>query len=825
MRGQPVTQGSPGSGTPRPPALASHVAAAQVSLDGLLVDAAKRDPEAQFVTQGSVQLTYRAFDHLVERAATRLRDAGVAPGDRVFLALANHVDHLVLIFAIARCGAVQVAGNPEFTGDLRGHQHDIANPVLALTDTDERAPEGQAWSGWADPARRFVVEVRTDRRTLVDGPWQGVASVMFTSGSSGLPKAVQTTHASYVETGRAVAATMRTGPEDVFYVFLPLFHGNAQVISLMTIVASGASMVLAERFSASRFFVDVEQHGVTAFTHVGSVLPILLRRFPDSRVTTLRSVFGGAPHEEIAEFGERFGCLSQTGWGMTETGFVTVLADPDVPSEMAHGRPREGFELRIVDEGGAVLATGAAGELQVRDTGQDQMMRGYLAGHDATAWTEDRWFLTGDRGRLGHDGSLEFLGRDKNAIRRSGENIAVAQVEAAILAHPDVLEVAVVGIDDPVAGQEVGAVVALKDPHLSLAELAGWLDGQLPKTLRPRLWKLVDEIPKRGPQKVDYPGLRELAGFWDREAARQDPGLEFDDLRELARGFGLVEGPAYDDQSGRVFFSDVLGGGVHSVPLDQDGPVVCEFPHRRGIGGLARHEHGGWLVSGRGLDVKTAAGTRSVVGSSHGVHGFNDLTVDSSGAVYAGSVAENRLEEIAVAKTSPATVAAAGHPAGKVWKVLTSGETRLIATGLALPNGMALSPAEDRLYVSDSLAHQIRVIALDQEQPIELMRIDLGPGEPDGCAMATDGTLWVAMANVQRIFRISPEGHILERYRAPGPLTTSLAFGGPDMETLLIATGDFSTPDGGGLFAATAPVAGVPRPDARVPAREVVRDA
>ncbi len=788
------------------------------SISDLLSLVTARAPEAVFVLQDGVQLTYGAFDATVDRAARYLRDQGVAPGRRVLLALGNRLDHLVWVFAIARCGAVQVAANPSLTGDLFAHQVDSTRPALILTDEQcwagfpaDESPQGP-WTtslipGWASGnGAPLLVGRPADPQGSSAGDPPSAVAVMFTSGSSGRPKAVLVTHQSYLRVGRYVSEVMGVGPEDRFYLFLPLFHGNAQVISTMSALAVGASIVLVERFSASRFFDDVEKHGVTAFTHIGSVVPILLRTVIEPRATTLRTVFGGAPPEDLAEFGRRFGCLSKTGWGMTETGYVSTVPPGD-GCEMRHGRPLPGLRIRIVGEDGTVLPVGEAGEMQVAAEQPEYMMLRYLGPENDEAWTPDGWFRTGDAGRLGRDGSLDFIGRDKNAVRRSGENIPVSAVEGAIAKHPAVVEVAVVGIDDDVVGQELCAVVALNDPELSLADLAGWVDDVLPRTMRPRLWKLMDELPKRGPQKVDYPALREMRDFWDRNAqAAPLPGL-----RKLAGGFGLVEGPVYDPGTGRVHFSDVLNGGIHSVALDGEGGARCEFPHRRGIGGMARHAGGGWLVSGRAVDVKHAEGTARVLGQGPQVKGYNDLTVDSAGGVYVGSVAANRIPDLpAKRELAPAVTD------GRIWRVGPDGGLALIAEDLALPNGLALSPDEKTLYASDSLAHEIRVIPVGGSAAAP-RRIDLGDGEPDGMAVAVDGSLWVTIANECLILRFAPDGRLLERYQAPGPVTTSLAFAGPDGRSLVIATGGFEDGHSGALYVADAPVAGLPRPPAAVP--------
>jgi gluconolactonase len=286
-------------------------------------------------------------------------------------------------------------------------------------------------------------------------------------------------------------------------------------------------------------------------------------------------------------------------------------------------------------------------------------------------------------------------------------------------------------------------------------------------------------------------------------------------VRRHGAGKGLLEAPRYDPALGLVF-SDARLGGVHC--LRDDGSVRTLIPHRRGIGGIALHADGGFVVSGRNLAYKrdAEAPTEVLLDQDPAVrrNGFNDLTVDHAGRVYVGSVGEVAIDNTDNPDRIP----------GGVYLVETDGAAREVASGIKLVNGMALSPDGSRLYVSDSMMPAVLAFDVDRETG------DLGApsvfvafetGAPDGMALSEDGLVWIALAFTGTVVAYAPDGSLAATLAIGDPLVTSLAFGGPDLTTLFVTTGTQGPDDpvDAAIFSAEVPFRGLEVARARTRAR------
>jgi len=280
-------------------------------------------------------------------------------------------------------------------------------------------------------------------------------------------------------------------------------------------------------------------------------------------------------------------------------------------------------------------------------------------------------------------------------------------------------------------------------------------------------------------------------------------------MEKLAEGFGLIEGPLWDDTRG-LLFSDVRFGGVHC--LKADGRVETVVPHRRGIGGIARHADGGLVISGRNVAWKAPSGaTVSLLEAdpAAGEVGFNDLTVDAQGRILVGSLAFR-----------PAAGEHEARP-GRLYRIGLDGRAEAVGEDVLLTNGLGFSPDGRRLYHSDSLRGHVRCHDVADDGTIGPWRpfADVPAGVPDGLAVATCGRVFVALARGGggiAVFR--PDGSLEGTVAAPQPMVTSLCFGGPGLSALYVVTGT----EGGGeeregcIYRLDAGAAGLPRPAARV---------
>lgn len=294
-------------------------------------------------------------------------------------------------------------------------------------------------------------------------------------------------------------------------------------------------------------------------------------------------------------------------------------------------------------------------------------------------------------------------------------------------------------------------------------------------------------------------------------------GLELKQLYTVENG--LLEGPRYDERSGEFFFSDARNGGVLSIA--PDGSVKTVIAHRRGIGGVALHEDGGCVVSGRTVAYKkfdvagAAQPTITLIDRDESINrvGFNDLTTDARGRVYVGSMAFVALD---------ADIDDPNLPPGAFWLIDTDGSVRRVADDIKVTNGTAISADGRILYLSDSGRRVVFAFDVDPATGSLGKRsvfCEYKAGVPDGMAIADDGSLWLTLAYAGKIIRYSKAGVAMQTFEVPNPMVTSLCFGGRDGRTLYVVTGtEGKDPkDKAYVYSTLVDVAGIAVPRARVP--------
>jgi len=278
----------------------------------------------------------------------------------------------------------------------------------------------------------------------------------------------------------------------------------------------------------------------------------------------------------------------------------------------------------------------------------------------------------------------------------------------------------------------------------------------------------------------------------------------------LCGDYGLIEGPLWDPARG-LLFSDVLHGGVFC--LGADGAVTTVFEHRRGIGGMCLHAAGGLVVSGRNLAFKPFDGGESVTlldrDPEHGRVGFNDLTADSAGRIYAGSLG-----------SSPVFEDGLGPRAGELWLLDLDGTARVVAEDVLLTNGLGFSPDGRTLYHADSRRGTVFCYAVGPDGTLgeKAPFVKTARGFPDGLAVAADGSVWVALAGGRGVGVYASDGREQDFVEIATPMCTSLCFGGADLRDLYIVSGSegADADRAGAVYGVRAPVAGVPVATARV---------
>ncbi len=455
--------------------------------------------------------------------AAALAGAGVSPGDHVHLHLPNRPEFIFHWFGCALRGAVMIPTNvASSVAELQyilGH----AGAVLSVTDGDgadtvRQARDaaglgGEVWPCDADlPAPS---NGHPPTAAVSDGGPLSDLAVMYTSGTTSRPKGVQVTHANYVFAGESVAAGLGLLPDDRFLVVLPLFHANAQYYSVMSALVTGATVVLAARFSASRWVDTAIRHRATVASLFAAPIRMILAQQsrPHWRSHRLRIVAfaQNLTPAEYAAWERSIGAPLLQLYGMTET-IGPPLMNP-LHGARRHdslGRVVLGYRCRITDSEGASVRPGVAGELRVAGVPGVSLMAGYLKDPDATAQVMDGgWLKTGDLVREDPDGLISFVTRAKDMIKRAGENIAAGEIEDVLMEHPSVLDAAVVGVPDAMRDETIVAFVVTADGEIDDMALRAWCADRLARFRVPEFFAGRTVLPRTSVGKIQKQALRE----------------------------------------------------------------------------------------------------------------------------------------------------------------------------------------------------------------------------------------------------------------------------------------------------------------------------
>ena len=447
-------------------------------------------------------LTFRQLESMIRRAVSALADAGVEPGDRVALVNLGSSLSVATIFAAARLGAAYVQMNAYLTeGELR-----------ALADlTDSRV--GVAGPAFADRLASAIAGPVVGEEAVATADGEAVhptvgggddpALVLFTSGTSGLPKPVGISHRSLTDRlafyGKPIDPTT---PPVVDLLSVPIFHIGG-TLGMLVSISQGKELVVLPRFDAGRWLSLVEAHRVEQSFVVPTMLQRILDhpRFGTTDLSSLRLLTYGAAPAPVALVRRAVAALPEVGFsntfGQTETLGAYAALTPDDHRRGDRfgsvGRPLPGVEVRILDPVTAEsVPVGHPGELVVR------------AGHHTVA----DWLHTGDIGRFDDEGYLFVTGRLSDTINRGGEKLGPVEVEAVLRGHPRVVDVGVVGVPDPELGERVGAVVVVDGP-VTAAELVDHAAAGLATFKIPEYLVFADELPVTVFGKLDRPALRE----------------------------------------------------------------------------------------------------------------------------------------------------------------------------------------------------------------------------------------------------------------------------------------------------------------------------
>jgi crotonobetaine/carnitine-CoA ligase len=508
----------------------------------ILAARAAERPDKVFVRfeSGEVWTYCETLEH-ARRAAAGLASLGVVADDVIFALLPNGPDFLKAWFGANFLGAAIAAPNTALRGATLQHMATLADARVAVVDAKylDRfdgldlgqmrtfVVSGVDASGGPAPFERVSIESCFDRADpenapdVVVEPWQA-QFILFTSGTTGPSKGAIVT---YVQMHDMVLATGsgRLGEDDVYLASTPLFHvGGTRVVYGMMML--GGSVVLLSSFRTDTFWSTVRHSGATACVLIGAVARFLEDRpeRADDADSPLRLVSMSPLVRDPKAFSRRFGVDIITSYGMSELS-IPILSEVNPANPDSCGRLRPGYEARIVDEHDREVADGEAGELIVRADRPWTISPGYWRMPDATAaaW-RNGWFHTGDRLLRNSEGDYFFVDRQKDSIRRRGENISSFEVEAELLTHPDIKDAAAIGVASPHGEQDIMAVVVLRaESALEPEELLQYLRPRMAYYMVPRYIRYVTDLPRTPSMRVQKHLLRAegvTSDTWDREA-------------------------------------------------------------------------------------------------------------------------------------------------------------------------------------------------------------------------------------------------------------------------------------------------------------------
>ena len=518
-------------------------------LGDLIRQRAEEVGDKVFLRYKDEQVTYREVDLYSNRCANGFLNLGIKKGDHVAIMLPNCPEFIYTWFGLSKIGAVEVTVNTFHKGEFLRYNIDQSDSRMLVIHSDylermgliqDQLPklEKVIVVGGIDEEKAKAMKIplmsfeelferSSDKAVDIEVfPWDPI-SIIYTSGTTGPSKGVLAPHKMWIVDAKTILEYRDGREDDVFYAFMPLYHYNAQVLSTITVLVAKAQLVLAERFSASRFWDEMRKYGVTQINYLGGVMPILAKQpeRPDDADNPVRVGIGAACPPEVMDYVEsRFGITCMEGYGMTETGLPIHVTLQERRPGTCGKVIGDLFEVKLFDDHDEEVPVGHPGEIVVRPKEPYIMLLQYYKMPEKTLEAfRNLWFHTGDLAKKDEEGYFYFVDRKKDAIRRRGENISSFEVEKVVNSHPAVLESAAIAIPSELGEDEIKICVVLKPREkLTPEELIRWCDERMPYFAVPRYVEFMDSLPKTPTERVEKYKLRQMGitpNTWDREEA------------------------------------------------------------------------------------------------------------------------------------------------------------------------------------------------------------------------------------------------------------------------------------------------------------------
>ena len=503
-----------------------------LSVAEVFESALKNGPECEVSFDRYSRLTYqRLWEESIALAAS-LQDLGVKKADKIAVCLPNWNEFIVIYLAISHLGAVIVPFNTRYRKEeveyiLTNSEAKIAFFTKEFNGVNHFEQFANAKQQIQSLETLITVRYQDDEhisyQELIENgknlslkpvkinPDEDVFSILYTSGSTGTPKGAMLTHGNVVKTGVITAEQMDCTSRDVFLVAVPVFHVFGMVPSILSAVSSGARMVLMDIYKPKEALEIMESEKIT-IKHGVPTMFILELNHPDFMMYNLSSLRTGiiaaapCPVEIVKRIRNEMGCDIMVAYGLSETSptlTMTAFDDIDLIRAETVGRALPGAAVKIVNDNREEVNEGKIGEIACRSFG---VMKGYYNMPEQTAMAIDRdgWFYTGDLGTLDKDGNLRIVGRKKEMIIRGGYNIYPREIEEIFYTHPNVLEVAIIGLPDSVLGEISCACIKRKDKAVNNSEkdMMDFIKIKVADYKVPDKFLFVDELPMTASGKI-----------------------------------------------------------------------------------------------------------------------------------------------------------------------------------------------------------------------------------------------------------------------------------------------------------------------------------
>ena len=496
------------------------------------------------------EYTYAAFDEDVNRIANVFLDLGIEKGDHVALHLHSSPEFLMCLFGLAKIGAVAVPINEQYLADeaeyilensdaicvvveplfyetyqellARGHYFP-KGVVVARAGTESpksnidfssiytplgTVEEGQQgiYDFWMMRCEQSAI-LRDSCELASDDPVQ----IIYTSGTTSRPKGVVLTHANMVFSGLYGDWEVSLRGSDRVLTSMPACHSNFQLAALMPVITAGASLIIVEKYSATRFMKQIRHYKATAIQCVAMMLRTLLLQpvDPEEKNHCVREVLYFIPitDAEKEEFEQRFNMRIMNTYGSTES-IGWAITDPPVGARNwpSVGRAGLGYKARICDMEDNELPPGEVGEIQIKGERGRSVMLEYYNNPEATenTFSVDGWLKTGDQGYQDDNGWFYFVDRKVNMVKRSGENISTTELEEILEQHPAIAEAAVIGVPDPIRDQAIKAFVRFAPGEsMTLAEVEQYCKDHMASFKVPTFYEVVEDFPRTCSMKIE----------------------------------------------------------------------------------------------------------------------------------------------------------------------------------------------------------------------------------------------------------------------------------------------------------------------------------